>query len=471
MAQCLEKLNTWIWGPWMLVFFMGTGIFLTVRLKFLPWKNLGFALRQVFKDIAGPKKRGEGEITPFQSLMTAMAAMMGTGNIAGVAAAMVLGGPGALIWMLISALLCMSCSLTETTLSMKYRQKNALGQVCGGPMYVMERGIRPKGLGRAMAVLFSLFTLGASLGMGNMTQSNSISQALSDTFHVPPALCGGILFFLCLFVLMGGIACIGKVCSVLVPVMSVAYLAATVAVIIINRQNIPHGLYEMITMAFSPRAIGGGLGGSIVAGLSGAMRWGVARGVFSHEAGLGSAPIAAAAAKTDDPVGQSYIAMTGTFFDTILVCSATGLAIASSGLLGAAGRDGQPLTGVALTNTIFETALGPAGRLIITLGIAMFAFATIIGWEYYGEKALEYIVESGWRRKGDTMSVLRRRRWISFYRLIYCAFVFVGAVASLEAVWNFSDIMNGAMALPNLVCILLLSGEAAAMIVPYECSE
>ena len=461
MSEFLEKLNTWLWGPWMLVFFMGTGIFLTVRLKFLPWKNLGFALRRVFLNIVAPEHTGEGEISPFQSLMTAMAAMMGTGNIAGVTAAMVLGGPGALIWMVISALVCMSCSLTETVLSMKYRQKNTAGQICGGPMYVMDKGIRPRGLGRVLAVIFSLCVLGASFGMGNMAQANSIAQALLDTFHIPSLLSGSIVFFLCLLVLMGGIACIGKVCSVLVPVMSIIYLGATLGVIFINIENLPHGLYEMAVMAFSPKAVGGGLGGTIVAGMARSMRWGIARGVFSHEAGLGSAPIAAAAARTFDPVGQSYIAMTGPFFDTVLMCSATGLAVASSGLLGARGSDGQILTGVALTNRIFESALGPAGRMIITFGIVMFAFATLIGWEYYGEKALEYLVPAQWTKKASG-------RFVAVYRLIYCGCALLGAWASLEAVWNFSDIMNGAMAGPNLICILLLSKEAAKMILEYE---
>ncbi len=474
MAAFLEKINTWVWGPWLLILFIGTGIFLTVRLKFLPWRNLGFALRQVVLDIIHPGGSGEGDISPFQSLMTAMAAMMGTGNIVGVATAMVLGGPGALVWMMLSAWICMSASLVESVLTMKYRQKNAFGQICGGPMYVMEKGLRPRVFGKFLAVLFSVFTLFASLGMGNMTQANSVSQALMDSFHIPYSLTGLILFFLSLLVLLGGIACIGKVCGILVPVMSVAYFLAAILVIVCNWRNVPDGVREMLFMAFSPGAVAGGLGGTVIAGISKSMRFGISRGVFSNEAGLGSAPIAAAAAKTDDPVRQSYITMTGTFFDTIVVCTATGLAIASSGLLGAVDAKGELITGVALTNLVFETALGPAGRLIITIGIVMFAFATIIGWEYYGEKALEYLL---YTREGKSTSrygkdfgrhLKKSRRVIFIYRVIYCGCAYLGAVASLKAVWNFSDIMNGFMAVPNLVCILIMSREACHLLLSWN---
>lgn len=454
MALLLEKLNTWVWGPWLLVLFIGTGIFLTVRLRFLPWRNLGFALRQVILDVIRPGKGGEGEISPFQSLMTAMAAMMGTGNIVGVATAMVLGGPGALVWMVLSAFVGMSLSLTETVLTMKYRQKNAFGQMCGGPMYVMRDGFRPRALGRCLAALFAVFTLFASFGMGNMTQANSVSEAFWDSFGIPPWLTGLLLFFLSLLVLLGGIACIGRVCGILVPVMSVAYFIATILVIVCNWKNVPDGIAQMLAMAFSPHAVAGGLGGTVIAGMGKAMRFGISRGVFSNEAGLGSAPMAAAAAKTDDGVRQSYITMTGTFFDTIVVCLATGLAIASSGLLGAVDASGELVTGVALTNLVFETALGPVGRMVITFGIAMFAFATIIGWEYYGERALEYLCAGRGRGRGYLLA----------YRLFYCGCAFVGAVASLEAVWNFSDMMNACMAVPNLICIVGMNSEARQLL-------
>lgn len=463
LDRILEQLNTFVWGPWMLVLFMGTGIFLTVRLKLLPWKNLGFALRQVWKDIfCRDSLAGEGDISPFQSLMTALAAMMGTGNIVGVATAMVLGGPGALIWMILSAFIGMATNFTESVLAVKYRCKNPAGDMCGGPMYVMKQAIKPAAFGKVLAAAFAVFTLGASVGMGNMTQSNSAAMALKDTFGIPEILTGAILFFLTLMVLLGGIKSIGKVCGVVVPVMSVAYFICTLAVIAINYKSLPSGIAEMVRMAFSFRPVVGGLGGTLVAGMSKSLRWGVARGVFSNEAGLGSAPIAAAAARTDSPVRQGYITMTGTFFDTIVVCTATGLAIASSGLLGAVGGDGGILDGVALTNKVFELALGPAGRLMITVGITLFAFATIIGWEYYGEKALEYLVLT----HGNNTRVLKGA--VPVYRIIYSGAAFMGAVAALGTVWNFSDIMNALMAVPNLICILLLSREAAQAAQDFE---
>ena len=475
----LEKLNDLVWGPWLIVLFIGTGIFLTVRLRFLPWRNLGFALRQVIGDIFHPSGSGNGEISPFESLMTAMAAMMGTGNIVGVATAMVLGGPGALVWMVLSALIGMASGLTESVLTMHYRCKKTDNTVCGGPMYVLALGFRPKALGRVLAVLFCVFTLGASLGMGNMTQANSVSEALNDTFGIPAVLTGMLLLALSLLVLMGGISSIGKVCGILVPVMSIAYFAATAAVIIINFENIADGLTEMLQMAFSLRPLAGGLGGTIVAGMGNAMRFGISRGVFSNEAGLGSAPIAAACARTDDPVRQSYMTMSSIFFDTIVVCLATGLAIASSGLLGAVDASGAPLSGAALTSLVFEAALGPAGRILITAGIAMFAFATIIGWEYYGEVALEYLlcrgkIKSGPGRADRSLTgktALKKAapgRALLCYRLLYCVCAFTGAVVSLQTVWNFSDIMNAAMAIPNLICILTMSGQARAILLKNQ---
>lgn len=448
MSAFLEQLNTLIWGPWMLIFFMGTGIFLTIRLRFKPWKNLGYALKLLVLSMKPDKNaRQHGDISPFESLMTALAAMMGTGNIVGVATAMVLGGPGALVWMFISALFGLSSGYAESLLAVKYREKNAKGEICGGPMYVLKNALAGTWLaplGMILGSAFALFTLGASFGMGNMTQANSVSEALKDTFQINPAITGMILGLLTLFVLLGGIKSIGKLCGALVPFMSIFYFIGTVLVIWVNRQNVPSGIGQIFSMAFSAKAMAGGLGGSIMVSMRQAMRWGIARGVFSNEAGLGSAPIAAAAAQTDHPAKQGYISMTGTFFDTMVVCMVTGLAIAASGILGMISSDGTVLDGVALTNKVFELALGPAGRYMVTIGITLFAFATIIGWEYYGEKALEFLIKAPAAR--------------TVYRLLYCGGVFLGAVASLEAVWNFSDIMNGLMAIPNLICLLLLSG-------------
>lgn len=464
MADILEQLNAWLWGPWLIGLFIGTGIFLTVRLNFLPLKNLGFALRVLISSILHPDKDGQGSISPFQSLMTAMAAMMGTGNIAGVATAMVLGGPGALLWMVAAAAFSMTLSLAEHILSLKYRKIHKDGSVLGGPMIVMEQCIKPKFLGKILAVLFCIFTLGASIGMGNMTQSNSAAIALNDSFSVPLFVSGLIMALLSLFILMGGIQCIGKVCGFLVPLMSVAYLIFTFCVIVINRGQLFDGIHDILDSAFSVSCVTGGIGGFFVSDMFKSMRWGIARGIFSNEAGLGSAPIAAVEAKTQNPLKQSYIAMTGTFFDTVIVCSMTGLAIASSGLLGTLDAHGNPVTGAALTNLVFESALGTPGRYVVTIGLVLFAFATIIGWEYYGEKALEFILGKCIKNTANTA----KKAILFVYRLIYCGCVFVGAVTTLTSVWNFSDIMNGCMALPNLLCLILLRKEICQSILQEQ---
>ena len=317
-AGILKTVNDFVWGPFMLILLVGTGVFLTFHLKFLPWRNLGFALKSIFKD---PEKDSmgnrEGDITPFQSLMTALAATIGTGNIVGVATAMVMGGPGAIVWMWISALFGLSTKYAESVLAVKYREMNADGEMVGGPMYAMKNGFRNKKVGAVLATLFAVFAVLASFGIGNMTQANSIADALNSTFKIPNIVTGVVITTLALVVLVGGIKSIGKVCEKVVPFMAVLYFACGVGVIIINAKHIPDGLGQIFGMAFSVKAVAGGVGGNIIATMSSAMRWGVARGVFSNEAGLGSAPIAAAAAKTDYPSRQGYINMTGTFFDTL----------------------------------------------------------------------------------------------------------------------------------------------------------
>ncbi|KNZ41000.1 sodium:alanine symporter [Acetobacterium bakii] len=443
----MAAVNNFVWGPVMLALLMGTGIFLTIRLKFLPWRNLGYALKSVFKKPDPSKKEDKGDISPFQSLMTALAATIGTGNIVGVATAMVLGGPGALVWMWISALFGLSTKYGESVLAVKYRETNAQGEMAGGPMYAMKNGFKIKWIGSILAVLFSVFAVIASFGIGNMTQANSISSSVLNTFGVPTWITGLIITTLALVVLLGGIKSIGKVSGILVPFMAVFYFAAGILVILINIENVPAGVAQIFTMAFSPTAIAGGIGGSIIASMLTAMRWGVARGVFSNEAGLGSAPIAAAAAKTDHPSRQGYINMTGTFFDTLVVCSITGLVIASSGVLGTMDAAGKLISGADLTIMAFESALGPIGGWIVTLGIMLFAFSTILGWEYYGEKSLEYLIKA---------PIV-----IKAYRFIYCLVAFVGATTALQIVWDFSDTMNGLMAIPNLISLLVLSNVIA----------
>lgn len=449
--ELLKLVNDFVWGPVMLVLLVGTGVFLTVRLKFLPWRNLGHALCSIFAKSEG---ESDGDISPFQSLMTALAATIGTGNIVGVATAMISGGPGAIVWMWISALFGLSTKYAESVLAVKFRTINQDGEMAGGPMYAMRDGFKVKWAGAALAFLFSLFAVLASFGIGNLTQANSIADAVHTTFHVPVWVTGAVLTVLALAVLLGGIKSIGKVCGFIVPVMAVFYFIASLITIILNRANLSAGIGEIFRMAFSVRSVAGGLGGAVVAHMFSAMRWGVARGVFSNEAGLGSAPIAAAAAKTDHPSRQGYINMTGTFLDTIVMCTMTGLVVASSGMLGTVDSAGALVDGANLTILAFSSALGPAGAWIITIGISLFAFSTILGWEYYGEKALEYLVRSRTANK--------------IYRLIFCLVVFVGATTTLQMVWNISDTMNGLMAIPNLICLLVLNNTVAKECFDYE---
>ena len=444
VSRLFADLNDFVWGPIMLALLVGTGVFLTVRLRFLPWLNLMYAIKMIFRQ----KKSHEGDISPFQSLMTALSATVGTGNIVGVATAMVLGGPGALVWMWISAAFGLSTKYGESVLAVKYRETNSVGEMAGGPMYAMKHGFSNKFIGRTLAALFASFVVLASFGIGNMTQANSIAAALSSSYEVPTWLTGAVIMVAAIATLINGIRSIGKVSSVVVPAMAVFYFVAAMIVIIVNFEAVPAGVAEMFRMAFSFDSVAGGVGGSIVASMLTSMRWGVARGVFSNEAGLGSAPIAAAAARTDHASRQGYVNMTGTFFDTMIVCMLTGLVIASSGLLGTLDpATGAPVSGAQLTILAFSTVFGEYGKLVISISLALFAFSTILGWEYYGEKALEYLIKN--------------RKVIMSYRVLFGAITFVGATTTLEVVWNFSDTMNGLMAIPNLICLLWLSNDIA----------
>ena len=450
VSALLAAVNNFVWGPVMLALLVGTGIFLTIRLKFLPWRNLGYAIKMVFSK----RDKHAGDISPFQSLMTALSATIGTGNIVGVATAMVLGGPGALVWMWIAAAFGLSTKYGESVLAVKYRETNSVGEMAGGPMYAMKNGIN-NGFGRLLAVLFSLFAVLASFGIGNMTQANSISAALNSSYGIPTWAVGAVIMVLALSVLVRGIRRIGLVSSIIVPTMAVFYLIASVIVIVVNFDAVPAGVEQMFAMAFSTESVAGGIGGSIVASMLTAMRWGVARGVFSNEAGLGSAPIAAAAARTDHASRQGYVNMTGTFFDTMIICMLTGLVIASSGMLGPVDPDtGKLVSGVQLTILAFSTVFGPYAKLIVSVSIALFAFSTILGWEYYGEKALEYLIKA--------------RPVIMGYRVLFSLITFVGATTTLEIVWNFSDTMNGLMIIPNLICLIWLNKDIADECFEYE---
>lgn len=452
--EIVGLIDTFVWGPVMLVLLVGTGIFLTIRLRFLPWRNLGYALHSVLSKEARTTKRGTGDVSPFSALMTALAATIGTGNIIGVATAMFAGGPGALVWMWISACFGLTSKFSECMLAIKYRKTNEKGEMSGGPMYTMKNAFKNKAFGHSMGFLFALFTVLASFGIGNMTQANSISGSLTETFGVPSWITGIALTVLALIIILGGITSISKVSSVVVPVMAIFYVIAGLIVICGNITNVPHGLYLIFGMAFHPQAIGGGVLGTITVSVMNSLRYGVARGVFSNEAGLGSAAITAAAATTDDPVRQGYINMTGTFFDTIVVCTITGLSIAASGVLGTTNAAGEPLQGIQLTMAAFGSVLGPVGSYLVAIGIILFAFSTILGWEYHGEKAFEYLFKS--------------HRFNIIYRVIFSLVVYVGATQTLDLVWNISDIMNALMAIPNLICILLLSNVVASEVKRFQ---
>ncbi len=453
-AEIVSKVDDFVWGPVMLVLLVGTGIFLTFRTRFLTWRNLGYALKSTLSKEARTKSRGEGDVSPFSALTTALAATIGTGNIVGVATAMVSGGPGALVWMWISAAFGLTSKFSECMLAIKYREVNEKGEMSGGPMYTMKKGLKNKKLGAVLAWFFALFAVIASFGIGNMTQGNSISGAIKATFHVPTGVTGIVITVLSLLIIVGGIKSISKVSSVVVPVMAIFYVICGVIVIIGNIANLPAGVAMIFKMAFSVKAVGGGLCGTIVASMMNAMRYGVARGVFSNEAGMGSAAITAAAATTDNPVRQGYINMTGTFWDTIVVCTITGLVIASSGVLGMTDADGALLTGSDITIAAFQTVLGSGGGWLVTIGITLFAFSTILGWEYHGEKAFEYL--------------LGTHKYNMVYRVVFSLIAYFGCTQTLSLVWNFSDIANALMAIPNLICMLMLSGEIAKDIRDFQ---
>lgn len=453
-SEFVKQVDDFVWGPAMLVFLVGTGVFLTVRLHFLPWRNLGYALRSALSKESRTTKNGKGDISPFSALMTTLAATIGTGNMIGVATAMLAGGPGALVWMWISAFFGLSSKFSECMLAIKYRTVNEQGQMTGGPMFTMQRALKNKTFGSILGFFFSLFTVLASFGIGNMTQANSISHSIRTNFGVSESVTGIVITALTLLIILGGITSIARVSSFLVPVMAVFYVASGILVILFHIKNLPVGLARIFIMAFYPKAIGGGVVGTVTVSVMNSVRYGISRGVFSNESGLGSTAITAAASASDHPVRQGYIHMTGTFFDTIVVCTVTGLAIASSGVLGTTDANGIPLQGVQLTLAAFSSVLGPLGSYLVGIAIVLFAFSSILGWEYQGEKAFEYLV--------------RDPRYRVIYQVIYSLIVFFGATQKLDLVWNLSDITNALMAIPNLICLLLLSGEVARDIQDFQ---
>ena len=433
----IDSVNAFAWGPPMLGMLGVTGVLLTLGLVFMPWRKVGYGFRLLF-DKSGAA--GEGEVKPFNALMTALSATVGTGNIAGVATAIALGGPGAIFYMWLIALFGMATKYAEAVCAVTYREVDAKGHHVGGPMYYLRNGVgefAPE-LGKWLGLGFAVFGAVAAFGIGNAVQVNSMATALVDSFGVPTWLTGIIVAVLVGIVVIGGIQRIGEVAGKLVPAMIVLYIGAALLIIFINITAVPAAIALIFTHAFTPAAAASGFAGAAVAA---AVRFGVARGVFSNESGLGSAAIAHAAAQTNSPVRQGVIAMLGTFIDTIVVCSMTALVILTSGAWTMTGADGGGLTGVVLTSTGFQSSIA-GGQYIVTVALAVFAFTTILGWSYYGERCWQYLFS-------ENSLLVYRALWV----LAALAF----ANVKVAFVWNLSDTLNGLMAVPNLIGLLLLA--------------
>jgi len=422
-ANIIDKIDGWVWGIPLIALLFGTHLFLTFRLKFIQ--------RYIFKAIkisVTKDEYGEGDVSQFSALTTALAATIGTGNIVGVATAVGLGGPGAVLWVWLTGIFGIATKYSEALLSVKYRVKTKDGSMAGGPMYVLEHGLKSKFGG----IIFALFTSLAAFGIGCMVQANSVSSMVYETFKIPTWITGIVIAALVGIVILGGIKKIAKVCDILVPFMAIFYVIGLLILLVIGHKTVGSTIALIFRDAFNPQAAAGGFAG---AGVMMAMRFGISRGLFSNESGLGSAPIVAAAAQTRNPVKQALVSATGTFWDTVIVCALTGIVIVNSGFW----QEG--LQGAALTKAAFS-AIPVVGPIILTVGLLTFVFSTILGWSYYGEKAIEYLLG---------------KKAIVPYRILWVIFVYVGSVFSLSLVWGLADIFNGLMALPNLVALILLS--------------
>ena len=428
--ELFTQLGSFLWGWPMIILLIGTHLFLTVRLRF-PQRKLFTGIKLSWKKDSG----ASGEVSQFGALTTALAATIGTGNIVGVATAVALGGPGAVMWCWLTGLFGIATKYAEGLLAVKYRIKDANGQWVGGPMYALERGLNMKWL----AIIFSIFTALAAFGIGCTVQANSIALLTNETFGVPQWITGLAVCFLVGIVIIGGVRIIARVCTVLVPFMAVFYVLGCIAILCMNGSFVWPALKLIVESAFQPSAAGGGLVGATVMM---AARYGIARGLFSNESGMGSAPIVAAAAQTRNPVRQALVSSTGTFWDTVVICALTGLVLVSSIL---AHPDISYADGAALTKVAFSK-IPYIGAPLLTFGILTFAFTTILGWSYYAESAVEY---------------LRGGRFRMIYRVCFIIALFLGSAISLDIIWNIADCMNALMAIPNLICLLLLSGVAA----------
>jgi len=424
----LNTLSSWIWGPVMLTLLVGVGVYLTIGLRALPWRTTPQAFRLLWQS---RQSKEAGEISPFQALMTALSATVGTGNIAGVATAIFLGGPGAIFWMWITALFGMATKYAEAVLAVHYRETSPQGSHVGGPMYYIKNGMGPRW--QWLAVAFALFGMLAAFGIGNTVQANSVAHAASSSLGIPAWLSGLIMMTLAAAVILGGIKRIGAVAAKLVPLMALIYIGGSLFIIISHIDAVPAALATIVNDAFTGSAAAGGFAGASVWM---AIRFGVARGIFSNEAGLGSAPIAHAAAATNSPVRQGSIAMLGTLIDTLFICTMTALVIMISGLW----SSGE--TGAALSAAAFNSTLPGWGGYLVSFGLMIFAFTTILGWSYYGERCAEYLFGA---------------KVIWPYRLLWIIAIPIGAISSLELIWLLADVLNGLMALPNLIALLVLS--------------
>jgi len=427
MSELIGQINSWAWGPVMLVLLLGTGIYLSLGLRFLTIRKIPTAFRLLLQ---GRKGHGSGDISPFSALMTSLSATIGTGNIAGVATALALGGPGALFWMWITALVGMATKYAEAVLAVRFREQDEQGNYSGGPMYYIRNGLHKRW--HWLGFAFALFGALAGFGLANTVQSNSVSQVLHDSFSVPPIVTGLVLMVMVGAVVLGGIRRIASVASWLVPFMAISYVLLAASVILMHLSEIPQAIATIVDAALTGSAAMGGFAGATVWA---ALRFGVARGIFSNEAGLGSAPIAHAAARTDQPVQQGMIAMLGTFIDTLVVCTMTGLVIVIMDVL-PSGVSGASLTSMAFANAI------PGGEYIVALGLCLFAFTTMIGWSFYGERCVVYLLGT---------------RAIIPFRVAWVLAIPVGTIVQLDLVWLIADTLNAFMAIPNLIALLLLS--------------
>lgn len=425
-----EMVRSVVWGPLMLLLMAFIGLYFTLRTRFFQFTKLGKVLRHT---LMGKREKGaEGTVSPLQATSTALAGTMGTGNIVGIATAITAGGAGAVFWMWVSAFLGMMTKYAEIVLAVKFREKNDAGELVGGPMYYIEKGLGQKWL----AVLFAVFCTLASFGIGNMTQVNAISQTLSTSFGIEPLLSGVVCAVLVGFVILGGMKRIAGITSAIVPLLSVFYIAGALAAICFRASALPEAFSMIFSQAFEFRSVGGGVLGY---GFSQAVRFGFSRGVFSNEAGLGSAPIAHASSHTEEPAEQGLWGIFEVFADTIVVCTLTALVILTSGVFGTGNLDGADLTAAA-----FSQSLGKSAGIFLSVSVSLFAFATLIGWCYYGERCVEYLFHS--------------RRAVLYYRSVYVVLIVLGAVMELHLVWDISDTLNGCMAIPNLIAVLGLSG-------------